>query len=160
MPIILILDPSNVTIDGQPAGALVDLIANHANDPADAAHAAFRAALHDALVTWHEANRQATEKTLADAHAEFQAQHAKAMTARNAKYEADLQLHVDTHAEALAKAHDEAAKHRAIAGDLRGQVDALGGTELAIKLKRENRCDHLRERIAEATKELAEHEGA
>jgi hypothetical protein len=114
MATIIVTDLSNISVDGTPAGSVVDVLVNYGKTPG------FRADLLRALRDWHDGDR----KAVGDA--------------------AGAQV------EALK------AEHAARVADLTAQVEALGGTEQAERLRRDARIRSAQEAKARAEKELAD----
>ncbi len=139
MPEIKVNDPADVTIDGRPSGTLVDVLANHARDPADPAHAEFRAALHAAHLDWHG--------SLVAKHEAAIKEHGQVVTKIHADHAAALQEQTDRHAKAVAALQAQVKDQQVL-------IDTLGGTELGQKMARDARRETARQAAAKAQADL------
>jgi len=146
MPVVVVFDPSNVTIDGQHAGSVPDVLSNHG------LHQEVLAALHDCHAGLRCRNDEALQSLRDD--------HAAATKVRDDAHAAELAGLKATHAAALGARGDELAKAVAQVADLQSQVDALGGTELGKKMRRAAERARLAAAAEKAAAALAAHDEA
>ena len=137
MPTIVVIDPANVTVDGEPAGSFIDVLINHDPDlrlglePTDAK--GVRGGLLAAMTAWSEARRQdatANTKAISDAYA-------AALAGKDAAHAAEV------------------AELEATIAEQQALIDTLGGTELGRQMAKDAQKAALLAKQAELAEELA-----
>lgn len=157
MPTIVVHSPAHVAVDGIDAGSVVDVLANY---PADR-FPGIRGEVLAGLSAWGDALRQAHED---DCRAICE-RHAADTVAARAVAEGRIAQLATSHAEAiaqieagktaaLAERDEEVARLRAEIAEKDAMIKALGGTELAQKLRREAQVKAAQEALAKAQADL------
>jgi hypothetical protein len=184
MPEIVVVDLSNVTVDGVQAGSVTDILMNYGGVPG------IRGALLEALMAWknacqsehldhcqslckaHASALSEKDAAASAALAEQAAKHVEALAAKDAEVATAIANLTTSHETAIERlkseylqlAKDTQGKHmeelnavRAHCKSQATQIQALGGTELGQRLAREAECAKARELMAAAQAILDAH---
>lgn len=147
--LIVVLDLTHVTVDGEPAGSVTDLLCNYASVDG------IRSAVLTALQAW-ASQRDADYASVVDQLVEA---HRLAFEDQTAKHAAALASLEADHSTAIEGLQVTITGLQATEADLRNQVKALGGTELAQSLARDAERQRLLAAKAKAEADLAALDG-
>jgi uncharacterized protein YbcI len=154
VPKIIVHNLHHVSIDGQEAGSVVDVLTNYAGhkQPGAVRHQPdYRAEVFEALQIW---DRDRAEKTV-DVNRKTVEDHAKEIDEIIDRHRKEMSVAHDNHVKALSERDSKVASMQNRVTTLEQHVTDLGGEEMARRIQ----CKKLREQKASIEAKIAEMEG-
>jgi hypothetical protein len=144
MPVIIVIDPAHVTIDGEPAGSVLDVVENHAGIEG------IKSLTLAAILAWDSTRQQAHEAEIAD----IMASHAETVAGLTVQSQQAADAAKDAAETALADKAATIATLSATLAEKHSLIDTLGGTELGQQMKRAAQLKAAQDALARAQADL------